>query len=121
MAKKTATKSATESEARETNSGQPAGESADSGALDDDLLDEDGKQLSFEGALEALEALVVEMEDGELSLEASLKSYQRGVKLHAYCQRALTSAEQTIQILTGAAEGELEDFDAVSTQPGHEG
>jgi len=53
----------------------------------------------FEDSLEELEQLVEQMEQGDLSLEESLKSFERGVKLTNTCQKALQSAEQKVQIL----------------------
>ncbi len=53
----------------------------------------------FEDSLEELEQLVEQMEQGEISLEESLKSFERGVKLTSTCQKALQDAEQKIQIL----------------------
>lgn len=55
---------------------------------------------NFEQALTELERLVERMETGELSLEESLKTFERGVELSRTCQRALDAAEQRIQILT---------------------
>jgi len=63
--------------------------------------------VDFEGALEELEGLVERMEEGDLSLEESLKTYERGIALSRACQKSLDAAEQRIQILTekdGAAE-----------------
>ncbi len=53
----------------------------------------------FEDSLEELEQLVEQMEQGELSLEQSLKLFERGVKLTNTCQKALEDAEQKVQIL----------------------
>ncbi len=53
----------------------------------------------FEDSLEELEQLVQQMEQGDLSLEESLKSFERGVKLTSTCQKALQDAEQKVQIL----------------------
>ena len=39
------------------------------------------KSLNFEETLDELEALVEAMEEGDLSLEESLKSFEQGVKL----------------------------------------
>jgi exodeoxyribonuclease VII small subunit len=55
--------------------------------------------FNFEGALEQLEELVASMEDGELSLEDSLKAFEKGRKLTRECQTALKNAEQKVQIL----------------------
>lgn len=53
----------------------------------------------FEDSLAELEQLVEQMEQGEISLEESLKSFERGVKLTNTCQKALQDAEQKVQIL----------------------
>ncbi len=53
----------------------------------------------FEETLASLEALVEQLEKGDLSLEESLKSFEQGVKLTRACQTALQEAEQKVQIL----------------------
>jgi exodeoxyribonuclease VII small subunit len=53
----------------------------------------------FEEAMEELEKLVEQMERGDISLEESLKSFERGIKLTRTCQQALQDAEQKVQIL----------------------
>lgn len=55
--------------------------------------------LSFEDALSELEALVDTLEKGDLSLEDSLKSFERGVTLTRSCQEALSQAEQKVHML----------------------
>lgn len=70
-------------------------------------------EFDFEKALGELEALVEKMEQGELSLEESLRHFERGIALTRACQKALAEAEQKVQILmqnSGAAE--LKPFDA---------
>ncbi len=70
------------------------------------------KKPSFEQALNELETLVETMEQGELSLEESLKSFERGVLLTRTCQQALKQAEQKIQILTeNSLDAEPEQFE----------
>ncbi len=56
--------------------------------------------LDFEAALADLEQIVNQLEKGDLSLEESLRAYERGVNLGRTCQQALDAAEQRIQILT---------------------
>lgn len=53
----------------------------------------------FEAALKELEELVEKMEQGELSLEASLAAFERGIQLTRTCQDALTRAEQKVELL----------------------
>jgi len=55
--------------------------------------------FDFEKALGDLEKLVENMEQGDLSLEESLKHFEQGIALTRACQKALTEAEQKIQIL----------------------
>ena len=66
---------------------------------------------SFEHSLEELEALVERMEDGELSLEESLKTFERGMQLARACQKALDEAEQRIEVLA-AEDDQPRNFDA---------
>ena len=65
---------------------------------------------SFEEALVELESLVVEMEDGELSLEDAIKHYERGVALGRNALKALDEAQQRVQILN-EDEHSPEDFE----------
>jgi len=53
----------------------------------------------YESALAELEAIVAEMESGQLPLEASLTAYKRGAELLHYCRQQLTDAEQQVKIL----------------------
>jgi exodeoxyribonuclease VII small subunit len=54
---------------------------------------------AFEKSLQELEALVVKMEQGNLSLEESLQHFERGIQLTRTCQQALKEAEQKVEIL----------------------
>jgi len=68
---------------------------------------------SFEDALVELEGLVETLEQGELSLEDSLKTFERGVVLARTCQEALAKAEQKVAILSAADENaDLTPFDS---------
>ncbi len=65
----------------------------------------------FEQALSDLEALVDSLEKGDLSLEASLEAFERGIGLARTCQKTLDQAEQRVQILSAkSADAELEPF-----------
>jgi exodeoxyribonuclease VII small subunit len=57
------------------------------------------KSFPFEDSLSKLEELVERMENGDLSLEDSLKSFEEGIKLTRECQSALKSAEQKVKLL----------------------
>ncbi|MDX9740486.1 MAG: exodeoxyribonuclease VII small subunit [Gammaproteobacteria bacterium] len=54
----------------------------------------------FERSLKDLEDIVTRMEKGDLSLEDSLREFERGIALTRACQEALQAAEQRVQILT---------------------
>jgi len=67
----------------------------------------------FEKSLAELEKLVQQMEQGELSLEDSLKHFEKGVQLTRSCQQALQEAEQKVAILLEKNDQtSLEKFDA---------
>ncbi len=53
----------------------------------------------FEECLQRLEAIVKEMERGDLPLEESLKLFEEGVALSASCRKELEDAEGKIEIL----------------------
>lgn len=58
------------------------------------------KKQSYEEAITALENIVAKLESGEASLDESLKLFEEGTKLAAYCQKALDTAEQKIRTIT---------------------
>ena len=55
--------------------------------------------INFEKTFTELEDLVKKMEGGDLSLEESLKYFERGMLLTKNCQQALNKAEQKVRIL----------------------
>ena len=56
-------------------------------------------EIDFEKALEQLEGIVEDLESGDLSLENSLKSFEKGIKLARQCQEQLSKAELQVQKL----------------------
>lgn len=67
---------------------------------------------TLESALDRLDAIVREMEAGELPLEALIAKYEEGIALTKLCQEKLDRAEERIRILSRDAAGNpvLEDF-----------
>ena len=57
------------------------------------------KPVNLEKALGDLEKLVEEMEQGNLSLEDSLKRFEKGIALTSECQQSLQNAELKVQEL----------------------
>ncbi len=54
---------------------------------------------SFESAMTELNRLVAQLEEGELPLETSITSYQRGVELVRYCTAQLEKVDRQIEVL----------------------
>ena len=69
------------------------------------------KNFNLEKSLEALEAIVEELESGDLPLDKAMKKFEDGIKLTRGCQTALKEAEQKVEILLNSAGSEeLDDF-----------
>ncbi len=67
---------------------------------------DESQQPSFEQALQRLQAIVQELEQGELGLDKALERYEEGVRLLRRCHDALEKAERKIELLSGVdAEG----------------
>jgi len=70
------------------------------------------KKLDYEAAVTELESLVERLEQGDISLEESLKLYESGVLLTRDCQESLKAAEQKVQmLLEQSGQNTLVDFD----------
>ncbi len=57
------------------------------------------KKTSFENSLKELEKIVRRLEEGDSSLEDSLKLFEDGVRLSRECQERLNQAERRIEVL----------------------
>jgi len=57
-------------------------------------------ELTFEAAVARLEQIVQTLEGGRCSLDESMKLFEEGTKLTAFCSKALKTAEQKIVQLT---------------------
>jgi len=71
------------------------------------------KNLDFEKSLAKLEDIITSLEDGDLPLNESIKTFEEGVKLTKHCQELLTKAELKVQKLLEKDDGslDLEGFD----------
>jgi len=67
--------------------------------------------LSFEAALERLEAIVQRLESGEVNLEESIRIYEEGVKIKAFCEKKLAEAQDRVDKIVLAPDG------SVTTEP----
>ncbi len=66
----------------------------------------DPATLSFEAAVERLQAIVEQLEGGELSLEQSIACYEEGVKLSRRLTQTLDEAQKRIERLAAGEDGE---------------
>jgi exodeoxyribonuclease VII small subunit len=64
-------------------------------------------EKTFESSLAELESIVEQLENGELSLEESLKLFETGVKLSRECRERLSDAERRIELLMKDGDGKL--------------
>ncbi|MCL4131264.1 UNVERIFIED_CONTAM: hypothetical protein GTU68_009270, partial [Idotea baltica] len=70
----------------------------------------------YEASITELESLVERLEQGDISLEESLKLYESGVLLTRDCQEALNNAEQKVQLLLQQSDqATLVDFEQNSS------
>ena len=64
------------------------------------------ENMSFEEAMKELEATVGKLEHGDASLDESIKLYERGAKLRPHCDKRLREAEERVEKITLAANGQ---------------
>lgn len=70
---------------------------------------------SFEQSITELEDIVTKLEAGDITLDASLELFEKGIKLAKSCQKKLDEAEKKVKILTSTDDGEVvaEDFGGI--------
>ncbi len=67
-------------------------------------------QIDFESSLKKLEQIVAKLEDGDISLEDSVKSFEEGIGLVKECQKQLSVAELKVKKLLDS--GDSVDLDS---------
>ena len=67
------------------------------------------KKQTYEAPTKALEDIVAKLENGDVPLDESLKLFEEGTKLAAFCSKALDTAEQKILTLSQAEEESSEE------------
>jgi exodeoxyribonuclease VII small subunit len=63
------------------------------------------EEMSFEGALRELEAIVSKLEQGDVDLEDSILLYERGQALKVHCEQKLKSAESRLERIVQGPKG----------------
>ena len=79
------------------------------------------QKINFEQALEKLETIVSEIEDGRASLEESIGKYAEGIRLIKQCRKILDAAEKKIQLLAKDEDGELKPAGSLEEPQGDAG
>ena len=64
------------------------------------------KSQTFEASMQRLDEIVALLENGEVSLEDSIKLFEEGAKLSAQCQKLLDEAELKVTKLMRGPDGE---------------
>lgn len=57
------------------------------------------KEMNFEDAMQELETITRELEKGDLSLDESVKKFEKGMEVSKKCNEILENAEKRITIL----------------------
>ena len=65
------------------------------------------EKLSFEEAMEELEAVVRQLESGKIKLDEAVAVYERGAKLKSLCEQKLSEAKSKIDKLLIAKDGQI--------------
>ncbi|MEW6527275.1 MAG: exodeoxyribonuclease VII small subunit [Spirochaetota bacterium] len=71
-------------------------------------MEKKAKKITFEDALEELEAIASKLESGELTLEQSIQYYEKGVELAKFCRQKLEEAERKIEVLQKQPDGTVQ-------------
>jgi exodeoxyribonuclease VII small subunit len=66
------------------------------------------RRKTFEDALNQLESIVSQLEDGDLPLEESLRLFEEGIKLSRFCGQKLNEAQKRVEVLLKGEGDELE-------------
>lgn len=66
------------------------------------------RRKTFEDALNQLESIVAQLEDGDLPLEEALRLFEEGIKLSRFCSQKLNEAQKRVEVLLKGEGDELE-------------
>jgi exodeoxyribonuclease VII small subunit len=62
-------------------------------------MKENNKDMTFEQALNSLEEIVDQLNDGEMELEKAISAYEKGIKLKNICEAKLKNAQERIELI----------------------
>lgn len=69
------------------------------------------KKKTFEEQIAELDAIVNQLEKGEVGLDESLTLFEQGIKLTKSCQKTLDTAERKVKILMSDGDGGMHEED----------
>lgn len=76
-------------------------------AKDSDMKREEIEKLSFEDALQQLEAIVRDLEGGRIKLDDAVDAYEKAMALKKFCEDKLKAAQLKIEKIETAEDGSL--------------
>ncbi len=74
------------------------------------------EQMSFEEALNALEEIVRQLENGKVKLDEAVDFYERGMLLRRHCEKKLSAARSKIDQITASLNGEAVGYTPVTME-----
>lgn len=70
------------------------------------------RSITFEEAITELEGIVEKMEQGDLTLEESVKYYKKGIEYASFCSKKLEEVEKQVQVIRESKDGyQITDLD----------
>jgi exodeoxyribonuclease VII small subunit len=73
-------------------------------------------KMSFESALEELEKIVQDLEQGSVSLEGSIDAYTRGTQLKRHCEAKLKDAQARVDKIVTGSGGEAAGLESADVE-----
>ncbi len=70
-----------------------------------------GREPSFEEAMDRMEEIIKQLEDGELDLDKCLEVFEEGVRMYRHCTAKLDQAEGKVKVIMQDDGGKVEKFD----------
>lgn len=69
------------------------------------MMNAQNEPMTFEQAMNCLEAIVRKLEAGELPLDETVRLYEEGQRLRNFCEQYLADAEQRIAVIRQTSDG----------------
>jgi exodeoxyribonuclease VII small subunit len=71
------------------------------------------EEKNFEELIEELEEITTQLENDKLTLDDSVKLFEKGMKISKDCNEKLENAEKRITILLNTEDGEIKEEDFI--------